>query len=38
MTTGLTLGKFAPLHPGHQLLIETARAAAGEATMPEATT
>ena len=26
MTTGLTLGKFAPLHRGHQLLIETARA------------
>lgn len=24
MTTGLTLGKFAPLHKGHQLLIETA--------------
>ncbi|MBO7746337.1 AAA family ATPase [Paenibacillus sp. MWE-103] len=23
-TTGLTLGKFAPLHKGHQLLIETA--------------
>lgn len=26
MTTGLVLGKFAPLHRGHQLLIETARA------------
>lgn len=26
MTTGLVLGKFAPLHKGHQLLIETARA------------
>lgn len=26
MTTGLVLGKFAPLHIGHQLLIETARA------------
>ena len=25
-TTGLTLGKFAPLHKGHQLLIETALA------------
>jgi NadR type nicotinamide-nucleotide adenylyltransferase len=25
MTTGLTLGKFAPLHQGHQLLFETAR-------------
>lgn len=25
-TTGLTLGKFAPLHRGHQLLIETALA------------
>jgi NadR type nicotinamide-nucleotide adenylyltransferase len=25
-TTGLTLGKFAPLHKGHQLLIETAQA------------
>lgn len=24
MTTGLTLGKFAPLHRGHQLLFETA--------------
>jgi NadR type nicotinamide-nucleotide adenylyltransferase len=24
MTTGLVLGKFAPLHKGHQLLIETA--------------
>jgi len=24
-TCGLTLGKFAPLHAGHQLLIETAR-------------
>ncbi len=24
-TTGLTLGKFAPLHRGHQLLIETAQ-------------
>ena len=24
MTTGLVLGKFAPLHAGHQLLIETA--------------
>lgn len=24
MSTGLTLGKFAPLHKGHQLLIETA--------------
>jgi NadR type nicotinamide-nucleotide adenylyltransferase len=26
MTTGLTLGKFAPLHRGHQYLIETALA------------
>jgi HTH-type transcriptional repressor of NAD biosynthesis genes len=26
MTTGLVLGKFAPLHKGHQLLIEAARA------------
>lgn len=26
MTTGLVLGKFAPLHKGHQLLIDTARA------------
>lgn len=26
MTTGLTLGKFAPLHPGHQLVIGTALA------------
>lgn len=26
MTTGLLLGKFMPLHGGHQLLIETARA------------
>lgn len=25
MTTGLTLGKFAPLHAGHQHVIETAR-------------
>lgn len=25
MTTGFVLGKFAPLHRGHQLLIETAR-------------
>lgn len=25
MTTGLVLGKFAPLHKGHQLLIDTAR-------------
>ena len=24
MKTGLVLGKFAPLHKGHQLLIETA--------------
>src|SRR5690349_15282047 len=24
MTTGLTLGKFAPLHKGHQYMIETA--------------
>jgi nicotinamide mononucleotide adenylyltransferase len=24
MTRGLVLGKFAPLHHGHQLLIETA--------------
>lgn len=26
LTTGLVLGKFAPLHKGHQFLIETARA------------
>ena len=26
MTTGLTLGKYAPLHRGHQLVIETALA------------
>lgn len=26
MSTGLTLRKFAPLHRGHQLLIEIARA------------
>ena len=26
MTVGLTLGKFAPLHRGHQLVIETALA------------
>jgi NadR type nicotinamide-nucleotide adenylyltransferase len=26
MTTGLVLGKFAPLHKGHQFLIDTARA------------
>ncbi len=26
MKTGLTLGKFAPLHKGHQLLIERALA------------
>ena len=25
MTTGLVLGKFAPLHKGHQILIETAK-------------
>lgn len=30
MKTGLVLGKFAPLHRGHQLLIETARAAVNQ--------
>ena len=30
MTRGLVLGKFAPLHRGHQLLIETALAAVDE--------
>ena len=28
-TLGLTLGKYAPLHAGHQLVIETALAKAG---------
>ncbi len=29
-TRGLTLGKFAPLHRGHQLLIDTALAEVDE--------
>lgn len=42
MTTGLTLGKFAPLHRGHQLVLETALAECEEVTClvydsPEAT-
>ncbi len=32
MLTGLTLGKFAPLHKGHQLLIETALSECDEVT------
>jgi NadR type nicotinamide-nucleotide adenylyltransferase len=32
-TRGLVLGKFAPLHKGHQLLIETALAETGEVTV-----
>ncbi len=31
MKRGLTLGKFAPLHKGHQLVIETALAEMDEA-------
>lgn len=43
MRTGLTLGKFAPLHKGHQLLIERALAATDHLTVivydvPEITT
>src|SRR5689334_3006373 len=32
-THGLTLGKFAPLHKGHQLVIETARAEMDEVSV-----
>ena len=32
-THGLTLGKFAPLHKGHQLVIETALAEVDELTV-----
>ena len=31
--SGLVVGSFAPLHPGHQLVIETARAACDRVTV-----